>query len=83
VKTKILSLELSASSVEYGETRENIAIQHEGPPIEIAFNPTFLSDPLRALVEDEVFFEFKDEMSPAVFRTLDNLLCVVMPLRLR
>ncbi|MDR2435826.1 MAG: DNA polymerase III subunit beta [Puniceicoccales bacterium] len=76
------SLELSAASVEYGEAHENIAIQREGPSVEIAFNPAFLSDPLRALVEDEVFFEFKDEMSPGVFRTLDNFLCVVMPLRL-
>ncbi|MDR2720936.1 MAG: DNA polymerase III subunit beta [Puniceicoccales bacterium] len=76
------SLALSAASAEYGEAHENIAIQREGPPVEIAFNPTFLSDPLKALVQDEVFFEFKDEMSPGVFRTLDNFLCVVMPLRL-
>ncbi|MDR1255361.1 MAG: DNA polymerase III subunit beta [Puniceicoccales bacterium] len=75
------SLELSAASVEYGEAHEKIAIQYGGNPVEIAFNPVFLSDPLRALVQDEVFFEFKDEMNPGVFRTLDSFLCVVMPLR--
>ncbi|MDR0715423.1 MAG: DNA polymerase III subunit beta [Puniceicoccales bacterium] len=75
------SLELSAASAEYGEAHEKIAIQYEGNPVEIAFNPAFLCDPLRALVQDEVFFEFKDEMSPGIFRTLDSFLCVVMPLR--
>ncbi|MDR3274350.1 MAG: DNA polymerase III subunit beta [Puniceicoccales bacterium] len=75
------SLELSAASVEYGEAHEKIAIQYDGNSVEIAFNPIFLSDPLRVLVQDEVFFEFKNEMSPGVFRTLDSFLCVVMPLR--
>jgi DNA polymerase-3 subunit beta len=76
------SLELSAASVEYGEAREKIAIQYDGDSVEIAFNPVFLCDPLKVLVQDEVFFEFKDEMSPGVFRTLDSFLCVVMPLRI-
>jgi DNA polymerase-3 subunit beta len=76
------SLELSAASVEYGEAHEKIAIQYDGGPAEIAFNPVFLCDPLKVLTHDEVFFEFKDEMSPGVFRTLDSFLCIVMPLRL-
>lgn len=74
-------LEISASSVEYGEARESIAIQYEGPKVSISFNPHYLMDPLKALPHDEVFFEFKDELSPGVYRTLDSFLCVVMPLR--
>jgi DNA polymerase-3 subunit beta len=76
------SLELSAVSAEYGEAHEKIAIQYEGKPIEVAFNPIFLCDPLKVLTQDEVFFEFKDEMSPGAFRTLDSFLCIVMPLRI-
>jgi DNA polymerase-3 subunit beta len=75
-------LEISAQSPEYGESHESMAIAYDGAEVQIAFNPLFLLDPLRALVQDEVFFEFKDELSPGIFKTLDSFLCVIMPLRL-
>ncbi len=75
-------LEISGSSSEYGESHESMAIAYDGPEVQVAFNPGFLTDPLRALDKDEVFFEFKDELSPGLFKTLDNFVCVVMPLRL-
>jgi DNA polymerase-3 subunit beta len=59
-----------------------MAIAYAGGEVQIAFNPQFLLDPLRALSHDEVFFEFKDELSPGLFKTLDSVLCVIMPLRL-
>ena len=34
------------------------------------------------LTKDEVFFELKDEVSPGVFKTLENFICVIMPVRL-
>jgi DNA polymerase-3 subunit beta len=37
---------------------------------------------LRALNHDEIFFEFKDELSPGLVKTLNQFLCVIMPLRL-
>jgi DNA polymerase-3 subunit beta len=75
-------LELSASSAELGEAQEAMAIDYTEDPVTIAFNPRFLSDPLRSLQEDEIFFEFKDELSPGVIKTFEKFLCVVMPLRL-
>ncbi|MDR0393051.1 MAG: DNA polymerase III subunit beta [Puniceicoccales bacterium] len=75
-------LELSASSAELGEAQEAMAIDYNEDPVTIAFNPRFLSDPLRSLQEDEIFFEFKDELSPGVIKTFEKFLCVVMPLRL-
>lgn len=83
VKLKIgeNSLEISAQSVEFGESREVIDVEYSGPEVQIGFNPEFLLSPLRNLTKDEIFFEFKDEMSPGVFKTLDNFICVVMPLR--
>tara|TARA_B100001248_G_scaffold261923_1_gene254983 strand:+ start:5465 stop:6595 length:1131 start_codon:yes stop_codon:yes gene_type:complete len=75
-------LEVSASSPEYGESHEPMAVAYEGPEVQVAFNPQFILDPLKALPKDEIFFEFKDELSPGVFKTLDNFLCVIMPLRL-
>lgn len=75
-------LEITASSPEYGESHESMAITYDGPEVQVSFNPYFLMDPLKALTKDELFFEFKDHLSPGTFKTLDNFLCVVMPLRL-
>ena len=76
-------LEITGASAEYGESHESMAIAYEGAEVNVAFNPDFILDPLRALAQDEVYFEFKDDLSPGVFKTLDNFLCVIMPLRLQ
>lgn len=84
VKLKLSSnlLELMAQSPDFGEAHESMAIGYSGPDLQVAFNPTFLMDPLRALAKDEVFFEVKDEVSPGVFKTLESFVCVIMPVRL-
>lgn len=84
VKIKLTSnlLEIMAQSQEYGEAHESMAIAYSGPDLQAAFNPGFLQDPLKALTRDEVFFELKDEVSPGVFKTQDNFICVIMPVRL-
>lgn len=84
VKIKLSSnlLELTAQSPDFGEAHESMAIGYSGPELQVAFNPTFLMDPLKALAKDEVFFEVKDEVSPGVFKTLESFVCVIMPVRL-
>lgn len=84
VKIKVSKnlLEITGQSTEYGESHESMAIAYDGPEVQVAFNPQFLMEPLKALTKDEVFFEFKDELSPGLFKTLDNFICVIMPLRL-
>ncbi len=84
VKIKLTSnlLEITAQSPDFGEAHESMAIGYSGPDLQVAFNPAFIMDPLRALTKDEVFFELKDEVSPGVFKTLDSFICVIMPVRL-
>lgn len=84
VRIKLSSnlLELTAQSPDFGEAHESMAISYSGPELQVAFNPAFLMDPLRALSKDEVFFEVKDEVSPGVFKTLESFVCVIMPVRL-
>ena len=84
VKVKLTSnlLEITAQSPDFGEAHESMAIGYSGPDLQVAFNPGFIMDPLRALSKDEVFFEVKDEVSPGVFKTLENFVCVIMPVRL-
>jgi DNA polymerase-3 subunit beta len=84
VKLKLTSnlLEIMAQSPDFGEAHESMAINYSGPDLQVAFNPAFLIDPLKALTKDEVFFEVKDEVSPGVFKTLESFVCVIMPVRL-
>ena len=84
VKIKVSSnlLEITAQSPDFGEAHESMAIAYSGPDLQVAFNPQFIMDPLRALTKDEVFFELKDEVSPGVFKTLESFICVIMPVRL-
>jgi DNA polymerase-3 subunit beta len=84
VKIKLSTnlLEITAQSPDFGEAHESMAISYSGPELQVAFNPAFVMDPLRALAKDEVFFELKDEVSPGVFKTLESFICVIMPVRL-
>jgi DNA polymerase-3 subunit beta len=84
VKIKLSAnlLEITAASPDFGEAHESMAISYSGPELQVAFNPQFVMDPLRALTKDEVFFELKDEVSPGVFKTLESFVCVIMPVRL-
>jgi DNA polymerase-3 subunit beta len=83
IRFKIANNSIEARSFsQTGEANENMAISYEEVPVEAAFNPRFISDPLKALLKDEVYFEFKDELSPGVFKDTDGLVCVIMPLRL-
>jgi DNA polymerase-3 subunit beta len=84
VKIKLTSnlLEITAQSPDFGEAHESMATSYSGPELQVAFNPAFVMDPLRALTKDEVYFELKDEVSPGVFKTLDSFICVIMPVRL-
>lgn len=69
-------------STEFGESEETMEIDYSGPEVQLTFNPRFLMHPLKVLEEDEVNFEFKNEMSPGVFKNNGQFSCVVMPLRL-
>src|SRR6266498_1935653 len=76
------NLAITANSPEVGEAKESIAINYKGKEIAAAFNPKYLIDPLNALIEDEVFIELIDELSPGVLKINGPFLYVVMPMRL-
>lgn len=76
-------LEIFASSGEFGDSHERVPVALDlADSVEIVFNPRYLLEPLRALSDGEVFFEFRDAMSPGVLRNNESFLCVVMPLRI-
>ena len=75
-------LAITANSPEVGEARETMAVNYKGKEFAIAFNPTYVIEPLNALAEDEVFLELIDELSPGVLKINGPFLYVVMPMRL-
>jgi DNA polymerase-3 subunit beta len=76
------NLAITANSPDVGEAHESIAINYKGSNIAVAFNPSYLTDPLTALTGDEVFIELIDELSPGVLKSTTPFLYVVMPMRL-
>jgi DNA polymerase-3 subunit beta len=76
------NMAITANSPDVGEARESIAVNYKGKDLAIAFNPTYMIEPLSALDNDEVFLELIDELSPGVLKVNGPFLYVVMPMRL-
>ena len=70
-----------------GDASESMKISYKGEDAVVSFNPKFLLDPLKSIVSDKINFEFRDDMSPGVFKVFGedspniDILCVVMPIR--
>lgn len=75
-------LTITANAPEVGEARDSLAINYKGAELAIAFNPSYLQDPLKALEEDEVYFELNDALSPGVIKVNGPFLYVLMPMRM-
>src|SRR6516165_6003801 len=76
-----------SSSVETGESEESVPSEYSGPDLEIGFNATYLLDFLRAISQDSVTFELKDQKSAGEMRPMgenvaDQYRYVVMPMRI-
>ena len=70
-----------------GDASESMKISYTGEDAVVSFNPKFLLDPLKSILSDKINFEFRDDMSPGVFKVFEEdglgveILCVVMPIR--
>lgn len=86
LRVKNKEMEISGQSM-LGDACESMPIDYEGEESTVSFNPKFLLDPLRAIQKDQITLEFRDDMSPGVFRVnpqekgQPKILCVVMPIR--
>jgi DNA polymerase-3 subunit beta len=79
-------IEISASSPEYGEAKENIEKEYKGDPISIGFNSTYMLDFLAAAADGPVSIELKDEQSAGQLRPLADesyrYRYIIMPMRI-
>jgi DNA polymerase-3 subunit beta len=74
-------MEIFALVPDVGEAREVIAVKYDSKATTISYNPGFITDPLKNLVADTVYFEFNDEISPGVIKTDESFVYVIMPMR--
>jgi DNA polymerase-3 subunit beta len=77
-------LELSATTPQLGEAREEIEADLTGEELRIGFNARYLVDALTVIPGDVVRFELGDEASPGVLKPdgQDGFLGVIMPIRI-
>ncbi len=72
---------LSGRAAELGQSRIELPIGYDGPPITIALDPRYVSDFFRVLDAEKTFtLELKDGESAAVCLTDDGYGYVIMPL---
>lgn len=79
-------LELSSRAPEMGEANVSVPVSsYEGEPIDIGFNPSFITDALKVISETEVILELKAPNRQGLVRTGtagSDFLYVVMPVNL-
>ena len=79
-------VEISASSPEYGEAKENIDKDYKGDPISIGFNSSYMLDFLAAAADGPISIELKDEQSAGQMRPLADdsyrYRYIIMPMRI-
>jgi DNA polymerase-3 subunit beta len=74
-------LRLSSQAADVGKSKIETAINYEGKPVEITFDPRYLIDALKTLEPSAtITAELIDHKNAAVFRTEDQYSYVVMPL---
>lgn len=77
-------LTITSRSPEQGEATVEMPVDFDGDPIEIAFNPNYLIEPLKSLEADQVQFRLTESTRPGIIRGEDasDFLYVVMPVAL-
>jgi len=86
VRLKLFKGDLTVSCVnpETGEASDDVAVQYNGPDIEIGFNAKYIIDALSSLSDNNIMMKFTDPLAPALLTGVseENHLCVIMPMRM-
>jgi len=79
-------VEVTSSSSEFGEAREQLAVEYSGPTLAISFNAQYVLDFLNVVETDVVSLSLKDEVSQAVMKPVGadgyDYTYVIMPMRI-
>lgn len=77
------ALQIQAAAQGRVEVESEIAVAYEGARFEIAFNPLYLIDVLKALEQDDIFIELTSSLNPGVIRPAndENYRYIMMPMK--
>ena len=79
-------VEVTSSSSEFGEAREELGVEYSGNPLTISFNAQYVLDFLNVVETDAVSLSLKDEVSQAVMKPIGadgyDYTYVIMPMRI-
>jgi len=73
-------LRIVSMAAEVGESKVEMPIQYKGKKVEIAFNPQFLLDIMKAVESEDLEMGFNGPSEPSVIKEGDVYTCVVMPI---
>ena len=73
---------LTSRAPETGEAEVTCPVKYEGQEMDIAFNPTFLADAMKVAETDEIVMGMNAANKPAVIRSGNDFLYVLMPVDL-
>ncbi len=76
-------LTIDATNPEIGESKEDMPIDYDAAPIEVAFNPRFFIDALNGIDEEKIFINIISEDKPCLIHGVEDksYLSVIMPMR--
>jgi DNA polymerase III subunit beta len=79
-------VDVTSSSSEFGEAREQLLVEYAGSPLAISFNAQYVLDFLNVVETDVVSLSLKDEVSQAVMKPVGaegyDYTYVIMPMRI-
>ena len=79
-------VDVTSSSSEFGEAREQLSVEYQGTPLAISFNAQYVLDFLNVADTDVVSLSLKDEVSQAVMTPVGaqgyDYTYVIMPMRI-
>lgn len=85
IKFKVTDELIEITSLsESGNIEEKIDVIKEGNDVEIGFNSKFMMDALKAIEDEEIIMEMKDNVSPCIITPVegDKYLYMILPVRI-
>ncbi len=78
------NLTITATNPDIGESKEEMEIDYEADPIEMAFNPKFFIDTLTVIEDEQVILNILDGRRPCIVRgeSDETYLSAIMPMKI-
>jgi DNA polymerase-3 subunit beta len=75
---------ITTTNPDLGESKEDMAIDYQGDPVEVAFNPRYIIETLGVIHTENVVVNLLDNEKPFLIEgeNDDTYLSVIMPMRI-